>query len=89
MSEQSPNGTEGWRERLREAVNDDLLEVRYCQRGEDVYFLLVHRPGTRIAALNSFLDAFLGAGVPPFDIRTIDVDRAAAEAESLRQYVAI
>jgi hypothetical protein len=87
MSEQPANGTEGWRQRIREAVNEDLLEVRYCQRGEEVDFLLVHSDGARVPAIDRFMDALLRGDLPPFEIRTIAAREAATEMESLRHYV--
>jgi hypothetical protein len=89
MSEQPANGTEGWRQRIREAVNEDLLEVRYCQRGDDVYFLLVHRPAARMPALERFLDALRGDDMPSFDVRMLDEAEVAGQHELMRDYSAV
>ncbi len=88
MSDERPDAS-GWRERLRKARNADLVDVRYCARGEDVYFLLVHRGDARREAIGYFLDALRGDDMPPFDIRTIELERAAAESDSLREYVSV
>lgn len=67
---------EGWRKRLRAAVGDDLLEVRYCTRKSQVDFLLFYRKGRRRDAIGRFLEALPSDYTLEFDFRRLKPDPA-------------
>lgn len=89
MSDERPHGSAGWRERLRKARNEDLIDVRYCARGEDVYFLVVHRDGARREALERFLDALRGDDMPPFAVRLEVAGREWTRWTDAPEYVSV
>ena len=80
----------GWKERLRKSLDDDLIGLRYCARGSEVDFLLIHTKGRRHEAIARFLDALPTADALEFDFRTIEAgsgeDGSYAE---LRDYVSV
>jgi hypothetical protein len=82
----SPNG---WRERLRQAVGGDIVELRYVPLGSGFDFLVIHRPGGRDRALARFVEALGGPDIPDFDVRTIEVEAAKARSDELRDYLAV
>lgn len=84
-----PPAGNAWRQHLRQGVGHELIEVRYSQSGEDVRFLLVHRPGARHEAIVRFLDAVRGDDLPPFEVITIEAARFVARANEFRDYAAV
>ncbi len=79
---------DGWVLRLRESLNDDLVEVRYAPHGEGFDFLLIHGPDRMREAIGRFLDALGGPDMPPFDIRTAEAG-AVLNFVELDDYVSV
>jgi hypothetical protein len=80
--------TSSWKQRLRQAVDDDLLEVRY-KVIDGIDFLLVHRPGGREEAIKRFIEAMRGPDMPPFEIGTLEAGTALEEFDERRSYVEV
>ena len=78
----------GWAVRLRQSLNDDLVEVRYAPHGDGYDFLLVHRVGRSREAIGRFLDALGDHDLPPFDIRTAEAG-ASLDFVELADYVSV
>lgn len=79
--------SEGWRKRLRAAVSDDLVEVRYCTRKSQVDFLLFHRKGRRRDAIGRFLEALPSDYPLDFDFRTVET--GSGDYVEFRDYLSV
>jgi hypothetical protein len=69
-----------WREAIRDALDRDLMDVRYTELPEGIDFLVVHAPESKREAVRKFLDALRNANdTPTFDVQIVDPERAREE----------